>query len=722
MNNTKDAVIVLPRGGALISTSKGVIQFGSPPETIKDSMTSEHGVPDTFIVPQTLFNLQTGTALADLEFPIYFNFFIKKQKTRIICTAAQQARLTTVISESIFGPESLDIEQDVAHGINTPGFPDLRAEMNFFRTLPPPAGGLMVLEDLVDFLLFDDQGRACVDDLEIVYAAQNRLFVLEKGSLIAEIDPEASVQAQYLETDPSDTIFHPPLFGITILGSGHGFDPEAMTSGLILWLNRRGVVVDPPVHSTMILQQMGVNPKLIDSVVLTHCHADHDAGTLQKLLQEGKLNLYTTATVFSSFLRKSAALTGITEDLLQKLVNFSPVRVGEALKIKGGEFHFRYTLHSIPTVAFEVAFADKSLVYSSDTLNYPEQIQTLFQDGVLSRERRDHLLHFPWDHTVIIHEAGIPPLHTPLEYLCSLPRDIQERMYLVHVSPGSIPKDCGLRIAPTGLANTLELDVSLLPYAEAIEVLDIFSHLDIFESLSIDKAREFLIVSKQEHYRQGEVVFRKGEPGDTFYFVLHGKVDITLEGRVLTTYSNSDYFGEKILFSDPKRSATARAGTDCTLLAVARPEMLSFIRGTESERLLRDLAVYQNAALRDILQHSTILAGLTPSQQTQLQRAIKPLDQEVAAGSVLMEKDSAMNGCFLIGRGSVGVYQGRRLLDTLQVGDLFGIRAVISGSGGSAYRFQTLDTVELYRIEREALGQYLEKNPGVWVRLYHHPY
>ncbi|MCF8109311.1 MAG: cAMP/cGMP-dependent 3',5'-cyclic-AMP/GMP phosphodiesterase [Desulfohalobiaceae bacterium] len=722
MHTTRDAVIFLPRGGAAISTTLGPIQFGSPPETIKDTMTTEHGVPDTFIVPQTLFNLQTGASCADLEFPIYFNFFIQKRKTRIVCTAAQQARLTTVISESIFGPESLNIEQDFAHGINAPGFPDLRAEMNFFRTLPPPAGGLMVLEDLVEFLLFDDQGRACVDDLEIVYAAQNRLFVLEKGSLIAEIDPEACMQAQSLEEDPSDTIFHPPLFGITTLGAGHGFDPQGMTSGMILWLNRRGVVVDPPVHSTLNLQKLGVNPKLIDSVLLTHCHADHDAGTLQKLLQEGKLSLYTTTTVYTSFLRKSAALTGIAESLLQKLVRFFPVRVGEPINIKGGEFHFRYTLHSIPTVAFEVAFAGKSMIYSSDTLNHPDQIQTLFEDGVLTRERRDHLLDFPWDHSVIFHEAGIPPLHTPLEYLCSLPRNIRERMYLVHVSPGSIPKDCGLRIAPTGLANTLELDVSPLPYAEAIEVLDIFSHLDIFEGLPIDKAREFLIVSNQEHYRQGEVVFRKGDPGDTFYFVLHGKVDITLGDRVLTTYSNSDYFGERILFSDHRRSATALARADCTLLAVAKPEMLSFIRGTESERLLRDLAVYQNAALRDIMHHNTILAGLTPSQQTQLHRAIKPLDQKATAGSVLRAEGALMNACFLIGSGSVGVYQGERLLDTLRVGDLFGIRAFFSGTGRSAYRFQTLDAVELYRIENAALGQYLDNNPGVWVRLYQYPY
>ncbi|HCY83741.1 MAG TPA: hypothetical protein DHV36_01240, partial [Desulfobacteraceae bacterium] len=42
-------------------------------------------------------------------------------------------------------------------------------------------------------------------------------------------------------------VFYPPLFGITTLGSGHGFAPDAMTSGMIIWINRRGIMVDPPV-------------------------------------------------------------------------------------------------------------------------------------------------------------------------------------------------------------------------------------------------------------------------------------------------------------------------------------------------------------------------------------------------------------------------------------------------------------------------------------------
>lgn len=43
--------------------------------------------------------------------------------------------------------------------------------------------------------------------------------------------------------------FIPPYFGVTVLGSSHGFDTVGSTSGYILWINQRGIMVDPPPFS-----------------------------------------------------------------------------------------------------------------------------------------------------------------------------------------------------------------------------------------------------------------------------------------------------------------------------------------------------------------------------------------------------------------------------------------------------------------------------------------
>src|SRR5512145_2354959 len=96
LTELSDMVTLLPRGGYLVKTKTGNIQFGSPPETIKDTMLLPDSTPQVFVLPNMLFNWDKGISLAELEFPIYFNFFIKKKKTFIICHKEQADRLMRV--------------------------------------------------------------------------------------------------------------------------------------------------------------------------------------------------------------------------------------------------------------------------------------------------------------------------------------------------------------------------------------------------------------------------------------------------------------------------------------------------------------------------------------------------------------------------------------------------------------------------------------------------
>lgn len=57
------------------------------------------------------------------------------------------------------------------------------------------------------------------------------------------------------------------------------------------------------------------------------------------------------------------------------------------------------------------------MVFSADHMNDPARIMSMCEEGVLSEGRRDALLNFPWHHDVIFHEAGIPPIHTPMRTL-----------------------------------------------------------------------------------------------------------------------------------------------------------------------------------------------------------------------------------------------------------------------------------------------------------------
>jgi ribonuclease BN (tRNA processing enzyme) len=168
-----------------------------------------------------------------------------------------------------------------------------------------------------------------------------------------------------------DVTFTPPDFGVTVLGCSHGFDPKGSTSGYIFWVNGRGIMVDPPPFASYHMKQKGIPSILICAVIISHCHADHDAGTFHKILDDTKVEIITTRTIMMSFLRKYSAISGMDSSNLRKLFTFRPVIIGTALNIYGAEFEFFYSMHTIPTIGFTVSLEHKSIYFSGDTFYDP---------------------------------------------------------------------------------------------------------------------------------------------------------------------------------------------------------------------------------------------------------------------------------------------------------------------------------------------------------------
>lgn len=253
--------------------------------------------------------------------------------------------------------------------------------------------------------------------------------------------------------------FHPPSFGVTILGNSHGFDKKGSVSGYVLWINGRGVMIDPPPYSSATLEREGIRPRTIVGIILTHCHADHDAGAFQKVLTGSPVVVITTPTIYKSFIRKYAALSALSPALLRHSHRFKPAVIGEPLRFQGATFHFLYSLHTIPCVGFRVEWRGRSMVFSADHFHKPDAMEMLEKKGVLTKARADALRNLPLQDTdVLLHESGAPPIHTPLAELMKLPDIVKKRLYVVHTS--ALPEDCGLKVAPTGTGGTIRLDDS----------------------------------------------------------------------------------------------------------------------------------------------------------------------------------------------------------------------------------------------------------------------
>jgi len=698
----------LPRGGYVVPTSVGLIQFGSPPETIKDTMVLPTKVPRIFVLPEQMFNIEKGIAVAELEFPLYYNHFLCQKKTYIIGTKEQRDQLMIVLQESVFGPQHVDLSNEFLKGKDDPAYPDLMAEMTYFR-------GNRTMDDLVSFGVFADN-KIKINEVTIVRKEKEGFDLYEGEKKVVSVPVSIDYRIKHdIGARPPEP-FQAPDFGITCLGPSHGFDPNDNTSGFIVWVNGRGIMIDPPVNSTEWLRESNVNPKLIDHIILTHTHADHDAGTFQKILEEFPVTIHTTQTIMDGFIRKYTALTQLTRKQLFALFNFEPVIIDKPMYIEGAQFIYHYTLHSLPTIGFRMHHQQQSFLYTSDHLNHPETMEKMQQQGVFPEGRYKFLREFPWHYNIIYHEAGIPPLHTPVSYLSSLPEEIQKNITVYHIARKDFPEDSSLNMAKFGIENTLYPETKPLKYAGAIQILDVLNHVDLFKDFSIHKAREILTIIEEEEYKRGDLIISKGTPGDKFYIIVSGNVAVTgIESDIKKSYGKYEYFGEASVITGETRSADIVAETDVLALTIDRNAFLHLISGTKLEADLRKLIESRKSNSWDVLSKSKIFGSMTSHQKTQIESVMKIV--QIEPETLVLEQDKKMKAGYILVNGTAALIHNGEVVHHYEerefIGDVYSIQR------DTPAQFSVLITSpsELYMIERGEMNEFIQKNPGVYMRL-----
>lgn len=85
--------------------------------------------------------------------------------------------------------------------------------------------------------------------------------------------------------------------------------------------------------------------------------------------------------------------------------------------------------------------------------------------------------------------------------------------------------------------------------------------------------------------RQGELIFSDGDNADHIYFIESGNVSIFIEKftyqEEISALGPGEYFGEMAFFSGDRRSASATALTDTTMLGVNKAAFLNFYEANQ---------------------------------------------------------------------------------------------------------------------------------------------
>ena len=169
---------------------------------------------------------------------------------------------------------------------------------------------------------------------------------------------------------------------------------------------------------------------------------------------------------------------------------------------------------------------------------------------------------------------------------------------------------------------------------------DLLAQIPLFEGLT-DEDRDALAQRLTEkNYKADEVVFAKGDSGNSMYIVLSGAVQIFLPPAdkdtppvVIKDLRTGEYFGELSLFDDKPRSASVQTVVDTVLLELTREEFAEHlgrsktaaltILGEMAERLRQTNSMLSQRATKD---------------------AIKEIEENLTWGQRLADRVAELNG------------------------------------------------------------------------------
>jgi CRP-like cAMP-binding protein len=299
------------------------------------------------------------------------------------------------------------------------------------------------------------------------------------------------------------------------------------------------------------------------------------------------------------------------------------------------------------------------------------------------------------------------------------------------------------------------------PGVEPVEPDELLG-VPVFQGISrglLEKNRGAIV---RRRFRTGEIICREGEFGSTAFFILEGKVRVSISSpiahvktqggargffsRLTSTlarrgedprdeeasdrtipidasvdlaYDNpvaqlgpGDLFGEMTCMNFYPRSATVRAETDCLMYEMLR-NILDILQKNKAYKEQTD-RVYRRRALENHLRGVPMFAELTSDFVEQLKGSVELV--RYAPGQVICRQGEPADSFYLVRIGFVKVSEtypgGELVLSYVSRGDYFGEIGLLGGGVRTA-TCTALDHVEVVRISGDDFRQMVERFPAV---------
>ncbi|WP_230342384.1 AI-2E family transporter [Methylobacillus arboreus] len=105
----------------------------------------------------------------------------------------------------------------------------------------------------------------------------------------------------------------------------------------------------------------------------------------------------------------------------------------------------------------------------------------------------------------------------------------------------------------------------------------VLREIPLFSGLSNHELDTLNHLLHQRTYVRDEIVFDPHEEGQAVYFILSGKVSVSMEGQTITALETGQFFGERALLENVPRHAQIRALEDCVIAVLFRDDFLHLL-------------------------------------------------------------------------------------------------------------------------------------------------
>ncbi|XP_066488175.1 cGMP-dependent protein kinase 2 isoform X4 [Tiliqua scincoides] len=229
---------------------------------------------------------------------------------------------------------------------------------------------------------------------------------------------------------------------------------------------------------------------------------------------------------------------------------------------------------------------------------------------------------------------------------------------------------------------------------------DALSRNQFLKRLDPQQIRDMVECMYGRTYQQGSYIIKQGEPGNHIFVLAEGRLEVFQQSKLLSSIPVWTAFGELAILYNCTRTASVKAVTSVKTWALDREVFQNIMRRTAQAR---------HDQYRSFLRSVSLLKNLPEDKLTKI---IDCLEVEYYdKGDYVIREGEEGSTFFVISRGKVKVTQTAegqaqpQLIKTLQKGDYFGEKALISDDVRSANIIADENDVECLVIDRETFNQ-----------------